>query len=311
MPGVSDALPARPNPHAPALFGTPRQELQVARFAAERHRVIHVRELRTFGISPSAVKRWVARGRLRREHRGVYVYGSGELSQEGKLYAAVLAIGNDAVLSHQSAAVLHGFWPYSVPWVVHVTVPRAVRSRRGIRVHQVAEPPATSTQLGIPVTAPARTIADLAATMHSDNAFRRVVHEAQVQHEVTIAELRAELRPGAFGATRLAAEIAQGPAPTRSGFEDRVVELLRRHDLPPFETNVHPPGTPDWVEVDVLFRAERLVIEVDGGRYHSTPFRQEFDARKQAVVGAAGYRVLRVGEEDGEEDVLARVRGAL
>jgi very-short-patch-repair endonuclease len=54
----------------------------------------------------------------------------------------------------------------------------------------------------------------------------------------------------------------------------------------------------------VLFPAERLVIEVDGDRYHSTRFRKESDRRKQVIVEAAGYRVLRVREQD---DVVARV----
>ena len=59
------------------------------------------------------------------------------------------------------------------------------------------------------------------------------------------------------------------------------MEVLRSQDVPPFETNLHPPGTPDWVEVDVLFRAQRVVIEVDGDRFHSTRFRRRFDASKR------------------------------
>lgn len=281
----------------------------MAEFAAARHRVVHARELRAFGISQPTITRWVVYGRLRREHHGVYVYGNGELSREGRLYAATVAIGHDAALSHISAAVLHGFWPYTVPWVIDVSVPRRVRSRRGIRVHQVTElpSPAVTTHLDIPVTTPARTIADLAATMYSDHGFRRVVHEAQVQEKVSVAQLRDEIRPGARGVGRIAAEIADGPKPTRSGFEDWAVELFRRPGFPPFQTNVHPPGTPDWVEVDVLFPAERLVIEVDGDRYHSTTFRRELDARKQAIVVAAGYRVLRVSEDEDEDAVAARV----
>jgi very-short-patch-repair endonuclease len=271
---------------------------------------VHARELRAVGISAPTISRWLARGRLRREHRGVYVYGNGELTTEGRLYAATLAIGEDAAISHISAAILHGFWPYPAPATVDVTVPRDLRSRRGIRVHQAADFPVT-TQLGIPVTTPARTIVDLAGTMRSDHAFRRVIHEAQVQKTLTLTQLRDQMRPRCPGAARLAAEIADGTKPTRSGFEDRVVEVLRRHDLPPFETNVHPPGTPSWVEVDVLFRVQKLVIEVDGGRYHSTSFRREFDARKQAVLEAAGYRVLRVSEDDGEGSVLVRVVRAL
>jgi very-short-patch-repair endonuclease len=237
----------------------------------------------------------------------VYLYGGGKLSTEGELYAAVLAIGGDAILSHTSAAVLHGFWPYDIPSVADVTVSRKIRGRRGIYVHRVTELPAITKRLDIPLTTPARTILDLAATMYSESAFRRVVHEAQVQKKVAVADLRREIRPRYRGAGRLAAEIADGERPTRSGFEDWVVDLLRRHDLPPFETNVHPPGTPDWVEVDILFRAQKLVIEVDGDRFHSTRFRREFDARKQALVEGAGYRVLRVGEGDREVDVLTRV----
>jgi very-short-patch-repair endonuclease len=272
--------------------------------------------LRALGISPSTIARWEARGRLRREHRGVYVYGSGDLSQEGRFYAAVLAIGDDALLSHISAAALHGFWPYRVPAVVDVTVPRKIRGWRSINIHRVAELPtsATTTHHGIPVTTAGRTLLDLAAIMYSDHAFRRVVHEAQVQKKVGITELQGELeraRPRFPGAARLAAEIADGPKPTRSGFEDWAVELLRRHDFPTFQTNAHPPGTPDWVEVDVLFAPQRLVIEVDGGRYHSTPFRRALDARKQEIVERAGYRVLRLGDEDSEPereaDVVARV----
>jgi hypothetical protein len=276
---------------------------------ADRHRVAHVRELRALGISRSGISRWVARGRLVRRHRGVYSYGGGELSLAGRLYAAAAAIGDDAAISHISAAVLHGFWPYKIPAVVDVTAPRVLRSRRGIRVHQAASF-AVTTHLNIRVTTPAQTLLDLASTMHSDSAFRRVVHEAQVQEKVTISQLNADLdrvRTRCPGAPRLAAELADGPKPTRSGFEDRIVELLRREDVPPFETNVHPPGTPNWVEVDILFRAQKLVIEVDGGRYHSTPYRREFDACKQAIVEAAGYQVLRVREEDSDADVVAGV----
>jgi very-short-patch-repair endonuclease len=104
--------------------------------------------------------------------------------------------------------------------------------------------------------------------------------------------------PRCRGIHRLRAEIADGAKATRSGLEDDMVSLLRRHDAPSFETNVHVPGTPAWVEVDVLFRAQKLVIEVDGTRWHSTPFRRERDAYKQSLVEAAGHRVIRFTDDD-------------
>jgi very-short-patch-repair endonuclease len=177
---------------------------------------------------------------------------------------------------------------------------------------------AVTTHLGIPVTTVERAILDLAATMYSDRHFRRLVHEAQVQRLTDTRLLQIEIdhaRPRTRGVARLQAEIADGSKPTRSRLEDDVVELLRSNDFPPFETNAHVPGTPHWVEVDVLFESQRLVIEVDSDRYHGTPFRREFDARKQAILEAAGYRVIRLDEEavtpSRKAETVARIRHGL
>jgi very-short-patch-repair endonuclease len=233
--------------------------------------------------------------------------------------AAVLALGDDAVLSHFAAAALWNFWTGTTT-PVDVTLPRKIRSRRGIRVHGVDELPplATTIHRGIPVTTPARTVADLAGTMYSERAFRRVMHEALARKLVDASSLQAEIDralPRCPGMGRLRAEIADGAKPTRSGLEDDMVELLRRHHAPSFETNVHVPGTPEWVEVDVLFAAQKVVIEVDGERWHSTPFRRELDAHKQSLVEAAGYRVTRFTDDDvtptSETQTMARVWEAL
>jgi hypothetical protein len=96
------------------------------------------------------------------------------------------------------------------------------------------------------------------------------------------------------------------PTPTRSGLEDANVELLRRHDFPSYDTNVHPPGTPAWVEVDVLFRERKLVIEVDGERWHGTAYRRRLDAHKQSILELAGYEVLRFTELELDPESEAR-----
>jgi very-short-patch-repair endonuclease len=38
----------------------------------------------------------------------------------------------------------------------------------------------------------------------------------------------------------------------------------------------------------------RLIVEVDGARYHDTPFARRNDLNKQARLEAAGYRVIRL-----------------
>jgi very-short-patch-repair endonuclease len=285
-----------------AITSAIRKERCLQRLADRQRGLVTYEQLRAIGLSDAAIARRLALGRLHRVHRGVYAVGRRELSRDGTFLAAVLSVGDDAVLSHFAAAALWECWTRRTT-PVDVTVARKLRPRPGIRPHSVAELPASAWTIhrGIRVTTPARMIRDLAATMYSERAFRRVVHEALARKIVDLSSLRAEIDragPGCRGIRRLRAELADGAKPTRSGLEDDVVELLRRHDLPRFETNVHVPGTPAWVEVDVLFPAHKVVIEVDGERWHSTPFRRDLDAHKQSLVEAAGHLVLRLGEDD-------------
>ncbi|HWE31915.1 MAG TPA: type IV toxin-antitoxin system AbiEi family antitoxin domain-containing protein [Solirubrobacteraceae bacterium] len=293
--------------------------MQVAEFAAAHHRVVTLDELRTLGLGSSTAREWSDRGRLRRVHRGVYLYGGGALSQVGRFYAALRAIGKDAVLSYITAAVHHGSWPFDEPGVVHVTVPRQVRSQPGIAVHCVKRLPKESVTIwkGLRVTTPARTAIDLAGAPISDYAFGRSLHEAQVQG-MTITQLRAERArmPVRFkGGKRLNAEIDLGPTRTRSNLEEWGVALLRRNGFPPFETNAHPPNTPAWVEVDVYFRRHRLAVEFDGHKYHGTGWRRGRDAEKRKLLRGSGTEVLVLTDEDAapdrEEETVAKIREAL
>jgi very-short-patch-repair endonuclease len=48
------------------------------------------------------------------------------------------------------------------------------------------------------------------------------------------------------------------------------------------------------LKVDFLWPAARLVVEVDGGRFHRHPRAFERDRRRDQILVAAGYRVVRV-----------------
>jgi very-short-patch-repair endonuclease len=80
------------------------------------------------------------------------------------------------------------------------------------------------------------------------------------------------------------------PAPTRSELEARLLELVRRCGLPEPEVNVRLAG----FEVDLLWRAERLVVEADGMEFHASRAAMERDRRRDAVLASRGVRVLRV-----------------
>jgi very-short-patch-repair endonuclease len=47
-------------------------------------------------------------------------------------------------------------------------------------------------------------------------------------------------------------------------------------------------------EVDALWERERLIVEIDGFAFHSSPTAFERDRRRDGILAAAGFRVLRV-----------------
>src|SRR4051812_4035828 len=77
-------------------------DLVVARIATRQHGVVSYAQLRGAGMSQPAVSRRAAMGRLHHLHRGVYAVGHTRLSFEGRCMAAVLALGEGAVISHLS-----------------------------------------------------------------------------------------------------------------------------------------------------------------------------------------------------------------
>jgi very-short-patch-repair endonuclease len=285
--------------------------------ARRQNWLITFTQLRALGFSRSAIDRMVRAERLFRVHRGVYLVGRPELLQESSFHAAVLAIGDDAGLAGFAAAALWGLWKGATD-PIEVVVPRRLPSRDGICVHGMKDMPLLTERHGIPVTTAEFTILFLAGTMYSDRHFRRLVHEAFVQELTSLSALLGEVArtPQRTRAViRVERELADGAKPTRSGLEDELVELLRRHDFPPFGTSAYVPGTPRWVEVDVYFGEQRLAVEIDGDKYHSTSYRREFDSYKDGVVRRAGVEVLRLGEEAvtpaRESRTVAQIRGAL
>lgn len=285
--------------------------------AGEQNNVIGVRQLAACGLNSPAITVRVRRGQLHRVHRGVYAVGTGVLTLRGRLTAAVLACGDGAVLSHRAAAA----WWGMLPWDgrdVEVMVPRgAGRGHAGIR-------PRWSRSLverdvwrrdHIRVTSPARTALDLAAGMTPDR-LRRMVRQALAERRVGIRQLTDVLgrAPRHPGAPALRALVADGHVPTKSDLEDLALDLLDRAAITRPEVN--PRLTLDGRDIrpDMLFGDQRLVIELDGRRWHHDALTQQEDADKQAILEAHGYCVLRIGWRqivDRPGQTLRRIRAAL
>jgi very-short-patch-repair endonuclease len=82
----------------------------------------------------------------------------------------------------------------------------------------------------------------------------------------------------------------RAPFLTRAEAQERMLDLIRSADLPEPEVNVRIGG----YEVDFLWREQRLVVEIDGYRYHSTRRAFEHDRSKDAALQDAGFVVVRI-----------------
>ena len=160
--------------------------------------------------------------------------------------AAVLACGDGALLSHYPAAVLWALRPPPTG-AMHVTVMRDVREPRR---HPSASRERHSTRAdvtrrhGIPVTSPARTLLDVAASA-AQRELNRAVDEARVNRLVTDRSLNEQCSryPTHRGTAALKTAIRTEPKLTRSEAERRLLELIRAARLPEPRTNVRsrPP----------------------------------------------------------------------
>ena len=210
--------------------------------------------------------------------------------------AAVLSAGADAVISYQSAGELWGV-RRSGSAAIDVTVPRKLRPRPGLRFHLSSLPDdERDTVDGISVTTVGRALIDLAGIL-SPSALQRVVERVealQLTHEVPVSELllRYPQRPGTG---KLRAVLAQPLVnPTRSELENRFQEFL--HDAgfrrPEINALVNVRGT--WLELDCIWRRQKLVVELDGYETHGTRAAFARDRRRDRLLEAAGFTVIRV-----------------
>jgi hypothetical protein len=92
--------------------------------AATQHGVIALSQLLALGYTLRAVKHRIAVGRLHPVHRGVYAVGRRDLTRLGEWMAAVLACGEHAVLSHDSAGAHWGLCPGAGPHRPRLGAPR-------------------------------------------------------------------------------------------------------------------------------------------------------------------------------------------
>ena len=265
----------------------------VLALAAGQHGVVAHRQLAARGISAREIEglAW-----LLPLHRGVSFVGAGAPPRDAELIAAVLAVGEGAVLYGRSAAEALGL-ARGIEGVVHVAFPRKARDRPGIRTHLVTLlPDEAGSVSGIPVTEPNRTIADFAAEA-TRRELERAIDQAAYDGTLSVSKLQTYAQRRARGSKLLRQVLADhdpGSTITESELEELFLALVDAYGLPRPRCNVRhtlPGGR--HIRIDAVYAVAGLAIELDGRDAHTRARDFERDRERDRGLTLQGLRPLR------------------
>jgi very-short-patch-repair endonuclease len=151
---------------------------------------------------------------------------------------------------------------------------------------------------GIPVTTMPRTLLDLASTLQP-HELDRALESAEALRLADALPLVAllERHRGRRGAATLRRALARGPLRpqlTKSELERRFLALVDRAGLPRPEVNAWVEVGGDLIQVDCIWRGQRVIVELDSRTHHQTAAAFERDRQRDRRTQVAGWRPVRV-----------------
>jgi very-short-patch-repair endonuclease len=269
--------------------------------AADQEGVVGRAQLLEHGVGASSIARAARSGILHRLHRGVYSVVAPELlSEDGHVFAALMAAGRGAMLARGTAE-----WRWRVipapPTHIELSVPRYRRGQlAGVELirHGPLRPGDVTWNGRFRSTSVERTLLDLAAR-YDRRALLKALAEAEFQHDLRPDDVLRILRRGHPGSARLRAALnahVPGHGQARSRLERRFRELLIAHgiELPLRNERIGP-----WI-VDCLWPDRRVVVELDGHQ-HARPHQADTDADRDLWLRRHGYITRRYGTKQLDE----------
>lgn len=241
------------------------------------------------GISDDSIRYRLISAHWRRCAPGVYFADDRPFTDAARVRAAVWSCGARAVASGLAAAWWLGMTRFA-PDIVEVTVPKVSnhRKREGIRVRRRDLSRADVIERnGLEVTALPLTVIEAAARRGGGAK----IMDAALQRDIALKQLwDAHLRnKGRHGSPQARILLLAAADHSRSAAERILTKLLRTNRITGWKANALVAG----YVADVLFQRERLVIEVDGWAFHSTPEEFQNDRRRQNTIALLNYQVLR------------------
>jgi hypothetical protein len=280
-------------------------DLACGRTAARQHGLITRAQVLANGMSESALRHRVERGRLQALHPGVYTLPGVPDSWDRQLLAA--CYWSTGVASHRSAAQLYRL-PGCRDARLEVTVHHChLPPRCGILLHFTDRlPPHHRNQIGaIPVTSIERTLFDLGAVLPRrhvgitvDDALRRSLTSLGRLHRC-LKEIGGRGRRGTAALRQVLADRTALPRIPESPLESMFLELVSRSPLPRPEVQYEIwEGARFLARVDFAYPAAKVAIELDGFEFHSGRESFDHDRRRLTAISALGWRLQLLTHTD-------------
>ncbi|MEU4816663.1 MULTISPECIES: type IV toxin-antitoxin system AbiEi family antitoxin domain-containing protein [Micromonospora] len=279
---------------------------ELTRLAATQGGFVTAGQALRLGLGREQIRYLVRSGRWTRVSRGCYLPSPAVLThvalRRAMIRATVASLGRGAVAVLGTAAELHGIAGLPPMAAIHVSVPPdrphvQRRAEPGLTVHQLTLAEADVCRAGgVPVTTPARTVADVLlrarrypAVCVLDSALNQRI---LAENDLSLVLTHLTGRRGAAAARGYLAEAdgrAQSPLETRA--------RLRCVDggVPPDVLQL-PVRDEDGYLLgvgDLAWRGARLIAEADGRGPHLTPQAVYADRFWQNRLVNAGWRILR------------------
>jgi hypothetical protein len=279
-------------------------------------------QTRQVGIPEKAVRHRLRTGQWRRVQRGVYATFTGEAPREAKLWAAVRRAGDGAMLSHESAAEVHGL--IDKPGAkIHVTVPHSRRPAQGkpilgMVIHRSdGSRPQRLPPWQLPRTVIEDTVLDLVARSRTFDEAYGWISRALSRDLATAGMLRDAL--AARTRIRWRAWLTEALADAEEGIhfplERRYArDVERAHGLPAAQRQARRAIGGKAHYKDNWYSDYGICVELDGAAYHP-PEQMLRDKRRDninlAIDGAHTYRFGIVDVTERACDTAAMVAASL
>ncbi len=166
------------------------QERSLYHIAEDQGGYFSIAQANAVGIRRNQIYRAVKQSTIERVHHGIYRLTLFPASQFEEIYAAVVSMGDKAVVGYETALYVYGLSDI-IPAEIHLIMPRSSsRRRKHVKMHtnKLSDEDITYFE-GFRITTVARTIVDVLSTHADSDQVQMAILQAIAQGQTTRAKL--------------------------------------------------------------------------------------------------------------------------